>query len=267
MSIVAMVAFGWLLVALVFFGLWRRSIREQNAGWVDVGWSFTLVLLVCWYALSVDGVLWRRVFYLILSGLWGLRLAWHIYTRLRKESSEDPRYRELRRHWGESADRKFFLFFQAQGLANLLLAAPVLLLMHNPRTGISLFDGLGMLLMLGAVYGETVADRQLAAWKANPANRGKTCRRGLWAVSRHPNYFFEWLHWLAWPVLGLSLLGTPLAVWWPLTLLGPAVMLVLLLQFTGIPYTEKQALRSRGADYEKYQREVSKFFPWFVRKD
>ena len=121
--------------------------------------------------------------------------------------------------------------------------------------------------MLGAIYGESVSDRQLAAWKADPANRGKTCRQGLWAVSRHPNYFFEWLHWMAYPVLGLALLGTPLAAWWPITLLGPVIMLVLLLQFTGIPYTEKQAIRSRGEDYKKYQREVSKFFPWFVRKE
>ncbi|MGC9452290.1 MAG: DUF1295 domain-containing protein [Oceanipulchritudo sp.] len=256
---------GWLLVAVVFFLLWRVAVVQRNAGWVDVGWSFTLVLLVGWYALWTEGVPWRRGFYLVLAGFWGLRLAWHILHRLLREEYEDPRYRELRRHWGMSADGKFFFFYQAQGLANLLLTAPILLLMHNPRTGLHLFDVLGALLMAGAVAGETVADRQLERWKADPRNTGKTCRQGLWAVSRHPNYFFEWLHWMGYPVLGLALLGTPLAAWWPLTLLGPAVMLVLLLQFTGIPYTEKQALRSRGEDYRKYQREVSKFFPWFVK--
>ena len=267
MDVSIVILSGWALVALVFFTLWRIAVVQRNAGWVDVGWSFTLVLLVGWYALWVDGVAWRRGLYLVLAGFWGLRLAWHILRRLLHEVREDPRYQELRRHWGVGADRNFFYFFQAQGMANLLLTAPILLLMHNPRTGLSIYDILGTMLMAGAIYGESVADRQLAQWKANPANKGRTCRRGLWAVSRHPNYFFEWLHWMAYPVLGLALLGTTLAVWWPLTLLGPAVMLVLLLQFTGIPYTEKQALRSRGADYEKYQQEVSKFVPWFVKKE
>lgn len=265
-DIICMMLSGWAIVALVFFILWRVAVVQHNAGWVDVGWSFTLVLLVGWFAIWADGVVWRRIFYLLLPAYWGLRLARHILARLLREEFEDPRYRELRRHWGLSADRNFFFFFQAQGLANLLLAAPILLLMQSQRTAVSIFDILGALLMIGAIYGESVADRQLVRWKANPANKGRTCREGLWAVSRHPNYFFEWLHWVAWPVLGLAVMGTPLAHLWPVTLLGPVIMLVLLMQFTGIPYTEKQAIRSKGEDYQKYQREVSKFFPWFVRK-
>ncbi|MFP4541313.1 MAG: DUF1295 domain-containing protein, partial [Opitutales bacterium] len=73
---------------------------------------------------------------------------------------------------------------------------------------------------------------------------------------------FEWTHWLAYPLMGVALLGTPLAPWWPLTLLGPIVMLALLLRGTGIPHTEKQAVKSRGDDYRRYQEEVSAFFPW-----
>ena len=48
------------------------------------------------------------------------------------------------------------------------------------------------------------ADTQLAVWKGDPANKGKTARNGLWGWSRHPNYFFEWLHWVAWAVIALS---------------------------------------------------------------
>lgn len=265
MTIATIVFSGWLLVACCFYLLWKRSVREANAGWVDVGWSLTLVLLVVWYAVWVDGVVWRRAMYLLIAGLWGIRLGFHILRRLLREDHEDPRYAYLRGHWGKAADRKFFFFFQAQGIANLLLAAPILLLMHLPRKDLSVFDLLGIILIGLAVYGESVADRQLARWKADPANKGKTCRTGLWGVSRHPNYFFEWLHWVGYPVLGLGLLGTALAAWWPLTLLGPAVMFLLLVQFTGIPYTEKQAIKSRGEDYRRYQREVSAFFPWFPK--
>ena len=256
---------GWILVASCFYLLWKRSVREVNAGWVDVGWSLTLVLLVGWYAVWVDGVTWRKGLYFLLAGFWGIRLGWHILHRLLKEDCEDPRYAYLRDHWGSDADRNFFFFFQAQGLANLLLAAPILLLMNLSRPELSIFDVLGTLLIFLSVYGESVADRQLSEWKSNPRNKGKTCRKGLWGVSRHPNYFFEWLHWVGYPVLGLALLGTGLAVWWPLTLLGPLVMLLLLVQFTGIPYTEKQAIKSRGDDYRKYQKEVSPFFPWFPK--
>lgn len=263
---IQIVVTGWLLVAAVFTGLWWHARRTRNAGWVDFGWSLTLVLLVGWYALWTDGILWRQVMLFAVVALWGGRLVVYLWTRLRREAEEDARYRQLRGHWGTRADRNFFWFFHAQGLANLLLTAPIPVLMQTPRAEPGWWDAAGLVLMALAVLGEGVADRQLARWKADPANRGRTCRRGLWAFSRHPNYFFEWVFWLGWPVLGLGLFGTPLAVWWPLTLLGPGVMLVLLLQFTGIPYTEQQALKSRGADYRAYQQEVSPFIPFFPKK-
>jgi hypothetical protein len=94
-----------------------------------------------------------------------------------------------------------------------------------------------------------------------PANRGRTCRAGLWRYSRHPNYFFEWLHWWSYPLLAW---GSP--EWW-LTLLGPALMLYTLLKVTGIPYTEQQALASRGDDYRAYQRSTSALFPGFPKQE
>jgi steroid 5-alpha reductase family enzyme len=112
-----------------------------------------------------------------------------------------------------------------------------------------------------AVGGETLADRQLAAWRAAPANDGRTCRSGLWRYSRHPNYFFEWLHW--WTYIPLAW-GSP---WWWLTLLGQALMLFTLFKVTGIPHTERQALASRGEDYRAYQRSTSVFIPWFPKED
>ena len=195
MTTLLLVLSGWLLVAAVFAALWLLAVRQKNAGWVDVGWSLTLVLLAGWYALLAEGYPWRRAFLFLLCAGWGWRLGFHILRRLLRERKEDPRYRFLREHWGVAADRRFFGFFQAQGLANLVLTAPVLLLMKLPLPEPSLFDLAGALLMAAAVAGEALADRQLARWKADPANRGKTCRAGLWAWSRHPNYFFEWLFW------------------------------------------------------------------------
>jgi len=121
-------------------------------------------------------------------------------------------------------------------------------------------DVLAIAVWIVAIAGEGVADRQLARFRADPENRGKTCRAGLWRYSRHPNYFFEWVHWFTYVLLAF---GSPY-VW--LTLAGPAVMLLFLYKVTGIPYTEKRALMSRGDDYRRYQETTSAFVPWFPRK-
>ena len=92
---------------------------------------------------------------------------------------------------------------------------------------------------------------------------GKTCREGLWRYSRHPNYFFEWLHWFTYVFLAV---GTPWPIW-ALTLLGPVLMLVSLYWITGIPFVEAQALRTRGEDYREYQRTTSAFVPWRSRAE
>ena len=102
------------------------------------------------------------------------------------------------------------------------------------------------------------ADTTLARFRADPVNKGKTCREGLWRYSRHPNYFFEWTHWLAYAAMAPG----EWQVW-----LSPALMLYFLLRVTGIPATEAQALRSRGEDYRRYQAETSMFIPWFSRRD
>ena len=90
-------------------------------------------------------------------------------------------------------------------------------------------------------------------------NRGRICDVGLWRYSRHPNYFFEWLHWFAYVLLAI---GSPIA--W-LAWAGPLVMYVFLRWISGIPYTEAQALRTRGEDYRDYQRTTPMLFPWFPK--
>lgn len=253
---------GWLILAIVFALGWVWSWRHRNAGLVDVLWAFSLgglIALGAWWLDSGDPG--RRGLLLACTGLWSIRLGWHIWQRFRREEEEDARYAALREHWGAAAEVKLFGFFQVQALANVFLSAPIFRLMANSAP-LTLWDWLGALLIVGAVVGERSADAQLVAWKRDPANRGRTCRRGLWAWSRHPNYFFEWVHWLGYPVMGLTFLFNGQFAAWGLTALGPIVMLLLLLRGTGIPYTEKQALRSRGEDYRRYQREVSAFFPW-----
>jgi steroid 5-alpha reductase family enzyme len=206
-------------------------------------------------ALLGDGAFLPRMLLAVLGGAWGLRLAAHLWHRVRGEP-EDGRYAHLRERWGQD-QRKWFAFFQFQALLVVLFALPFVAVARNPVAPWSYWIMAAVVLWLGSVIGEAVADRQLARFRTDQANKGRTCRAGLWRYSRHPNYFFEWLHWFAYVCLAI---GSPL--WW-LAWAGPLVMFVFLRWISGIPYTEAQALRTRGDDYRDYQRSTPMLFPWF----
>lgn len=247
---------GWAIVALAMLWAWDWQRRHRDAGIVDVCWSAAMGFFALWCAFWAEGDALRRVLVGALGGVWAGRLAWYIATDRVIGKPEDGRYQRLRAHWGERAQPRFFLFFQAQALAAAVLALPFLLAasVETPLPGPAAL--LAVLLWAVSVGGEALADRQLARFRADPANRGKTCRVGLWGWSRHPNYFFEWLHWFTYPLLAW---GEPRAV--AVALLGPALILATLLRGTGIPYTEQQAAASRP-DYRDYQETVSMFVPW-----
>lgn len=136
-----------------------------------------------------------------------------------------------------------------------MFSLPILIAARNPAPGPAWYDWLGVAIWVLALGGESLADRQLARFRRDPANRGGVCQQGLWRYSRHPNYFFEWLHWWAYVAMGLA---GPFG--W-VTLAGPAVMLFFLLKVTGVPPTEARALESRGEAYRAYQRTTNAFFP------
>ena len=247
----------WLLaVAMMSLGwLWQR--RRANAGIVDVLWASGVGGSAVLFALLGSGAPATRVLMALLGGLWGVRLAGHLWSRVRGEP-EDGRYRHLREHW-QGNQFYFYLFFQFQALLVVLFALPFLAVARNPEAPPGWMLA-GAVIWLASVLGEAIADRQLARFRADPANRGRTCRSGLWRYSRHPNYFFEWIHWFAYVCLAQ---GSPLG--W-LAWSGPLVMYVFLRWISGIPYTESHALRSRGDDYRDYQRSTPMLFPWFPKR-
>lgn len=251
---------GWALAALLMLLAWVAQWRMTDAGIVDFTWAASLGLLALGYALLVDGEPLRRWLVAIMVGGWSFRLASHILFDRVIGKPEDSRYQELRAHWHQRTQLKFFGFFQAQALLTAVFAIPFLVVARTPEPLPLLAIIAAGLVWLLAIGGEALADRQLAAWRSNPANQGRTCRAGLWRYSRHPNYFFEWLHWWCYPLLAWGS-----SEWW-LTMLGPALMLYTLLKVTGIPYTEQQALASRGDDYRAYQRSTSAFIPWFPKE-
>jgi steroid 5-alpha reductase family enzyme len=248
----------WAVAALGMVLAWLTCLRVVNLGLVDVVWAALMAVAALLAGALGSGGELPRGLVALFGGLWGMRLSLHLLRRVLHEP-EDGRYQALRLAWRGSAAR-FFLFFQAQALVVALFALPFIAAAGRHHGRVDGWVLLAILTWIIAVGGETIADRQLAAFRADPGNPGRTCRTGLWRWSRHPNYFFEWLHWFAYVFLAV---GSEL--FW-LSVAGPVLMLVFLYRVSGIPWTEAQALRSRGEDYARYQREVSPFFPWPPRR-
>lgn len=247
-------------LALAMSGAWLVQHRLKNAGWVDVIWTFaTGVAGVAGALLPLGaGFSERQILVAALVGLWSLRLGIYLAGRV-SHGPEDVRYAALRQEWGENYPKRMFGFLQIQAAAAWLLSLSVMVAGHNPKPGLGWQDAAGVAVLLIAIAGEGLADAQMRRFKADPANRGKVCNIGLWAWSRHPNYFFEWLGWVAYPLFAISLGGDYL--WGFVALTGPAFMYWLLVHVSGIPMLEEKMIESRGEAYRAYQKATSAFFP------
>jgi steroid 5-alpha reductase family enzyme len=242
----------WAFSAVAMAAVWAVSMRARNVGYVDVAWAGLMAIVALFAGAFAMGSEVPRALVALFGSVWGARLSLHLLARVLHEP-EDGRYQALRARWNGSPAR-FFVFFQMQALVVALFSVPFFAAASQPEQApLRLLAAAGV--WLAGLGGEALADRQLARFRADPAHRGQTCRTGLWGWSRHPNYFFEWIHWFAYVILAA---GGPLAAW---SWLGPAVMLLFLYRVSGIPWTEAQALRSRGDDYRRYQAEVSAFLP------
>jgi steroid 5-alpha reductase family enzyme len=150
-----------------------------------------------------------------------------------------------------------FVFLQQQALGSLPLVLAIFLAAHVPVAALRVQDYLGATILAVGIFGEAIADAQLKRFRENPANKGKVCDQGLWRWSRHPNYFFQWFGWLAYPVIAIAP-GYPFGL---AALLAPLFMFYILNYATGVPPLETQMARSRGEAWRAYAARTSRFFP------
>jgi len=256
---------GWTLAAglvgtcLAMFLVWLTQLRTGNAGIVDAAWAISIASLAVGAAAVGEGWPPRRIAIAAIMAIWGARLGLHLLRDRVIGKPEDGRYRALRREWGPSASSRMLRFFEIQAVAAVFFALPAVLASANTEPGFALVERAALVVWCAAFVGEAVADWQLKQFRSAPNNSGRTCRRGLWRYSRHPNYFFEWVMWVAYAAFAVA---SPFGV---VALLCPIAMLYLLLHVTGVPLAEAQALRSRGSDYLRYQQTTNAFFPWRPR--
>lgn len=254
--------------SLVMAGIWLASIRGAKSGWVDATWSFLVGAAGVTVALAQvenwPGVGERQTLVAIVVALWSLRLGVHIVRRT-MSGGEDPRYAALKEEWGEGWKGRMFSFLQIQAAAVFLLSTTIFLAARNPVPGMQWSDFAGIAVLLIAVAGEGIADAQLSAFRNDPANKGKVCDSGLWGLSRHPNYFFQWLGWAGYAVIAIGPNGSWACGW--AALAGPIFMYWLLTRASGIPPLEDHMMRSRGQAYARYRRRVNAFWPGPSRQE
>lgn len=229
------------------------SLIKKRNDVADVAWGLGF-MLIAWSSFFLSAAFtWRAVLVSILVSIWGLRLAWHIYTR-NQGKPEDYRYLAWRKEWGKYFyPRSFVQVYLLQGTFLLIIALPVLLINKSSGRALGFLDLLGVAFWLLGFYFESVADAQLAQFLKNPANKGSLMQSGLWAYSRHPNYFGEVTLW--W---GLWLIALAVPHGW-LGIIGPITISFLILKVSGIPLLEKSM--EKYPEFVEYKQRVNAFIP------
>jgi steroid 5-alpha reductase family enzyme len=242
------------IVVFIYMNLWFVfSLFKKRNDFVDVAWGMGFVL-IAWVSFilesnfNIGGLIVN-----ILVSIWGLRLAWHIYIR-NKNKTEDPRYLAWRNEWGKYFYiRSYFQIYILQGFLMFLIALPVIIINSSGLYVLSVLNFVGMLVWIVGFYFEYKGDAELATFLKDPNNKGKIIQSGLWAYTRHPNYFGEVTQW--WGIWVMSF-GIP---YFYFGIIGPLTITFLILKVSGIPMLEKRM--AENPEFVEYKKRVSMFFP------
>ncbi|MBL8471626.1 MAG: DUF1295 domain-containing protein [Rhodocyclaceae bacterium] len=235
---------------------WMASLARRDASLADRFWPLFIAAAALVYAVQSAPLTARGLLMLALVMAWALRLGGYI-TRRNWGHGEDRRFAALRtKHGAQFGWRSLYLVFGLQGLLAWLVSFPLLAGLAS-RAALTPFDLLGGALCLFGILYEAVADRQMANFLRDPAQRGGVMARGLWAYSRHPNYFGEACVW--W---GLGAMAVASGAAW--ALVSPVLMTVLLLRVSGVTLLEKD-IAERRPGYRDYVRRTNAFFPGLPR--
>lgn len=248
-----------LVMLAVMVAAWLTVRATDDGGWTDVFWTYGTGAALVLAALTptAGAVFWRQALIAGLAAVWSLRLGTYVALRV-AHGPEDVRYVALKQQWGRRFPLHMAGLLIVQAPATALLSVSVLFAARAPDPALRVQDGLGALILACAIGGEALADAQMKRFKAaHPGDKGAVCDSGLWAWSRHPNYLFEALGWIAYPVIAID----PARPTTLLSLIAPVVMFALLRFGTGAPPLEAAMLKSKGDAYRAYQARVSPFLP------
>ncbi len=229
------------------------QVKKDNSI-VDIFWGLGFILVAVYSLIQAgESTDLRKMIVTLLVSIWGVRLSVHIFLR-NKGKGEDFRYKAWRGNWNFFILRSYLQIFMLQGIFMLIISSPVWFINYRSAEPLGIFDTLGLVLFGTGFFMEAVSDHQLSEFRKDPANKGKIMTTGLWALSRHPNYFGEALVW--W---GIGCYALSLHQGW-YTLVGPLVITLLLRYGSGVPLLEKKY--EGRADWEAYKKKTAPFFPF-----
>jgi len=248
------------LVLLAYMTAWFvLSLIKKRNDVADSAWGLGFVLL-SWTSLFLSQTPNSRgLLVTLLVSVWGIRLAWHIHSR-NKRKAEDYRYAAWREQWGKWFYlRSYAQVYVLQGFLLFVIVSPVVLMNLRVGNAFGVLDFLGIAVWVCGFFFEAVGDAQLKKFLSNPANKGKLMQSGLWAYTRHPNYFGEVTQWWGIWIMALSIGGE---LW---TIVSPITITFLILKVSGVPMLEKNM--ASHPDFAGYKKRVSQFFPLPPKKN
>ncbi len=252
-----------MVVPIVLFcfmsGVFALSLILKKNDIADVTWGigFIVVCVVSFFFTSYPSA--RSYLLFLIVGIWGVRLAGYIWMR-NAGRSEDFRYAAWRAAWGKwFLLRSYLQVFILQGALLFVISLPVIVGITSQTRVFTWIHWLGLLIWIKGLVCESIADMQKYQFKQNPKNAGKIMTTGIWAWSRHPNYFGEVLCW--WGVWMVACFD--LSVLW--TIISPLTITVLILFVSGVPMLEKKHAKNKA--YQSYASKTSIFIPWFPKKN
>lgn len=237
---------------------WCLYLGKRNVSMIDVAWGLGFVIAVFVYFALGEGFLWRKILVGTIVSIWGIRLSLYLAYRF-NFAHDDPRYEHLLETWPLPSlpSLQVLFLYLVQGCLIIVLSLPFALMAQNSLPVFCANEIFGLLIWMIGLGGETIADWQLAHFKARNGENGEVLDQGLWKYSRHPNYFFEWIIWVGYFCMAIS------SPWGWISVISPIVMLYLLFKVSGVSITEAHLLTTKGENYRNYQAKTSTFFPWF----
>jgi len=241
-------------ISILMFSMWILSVILKNASIVDIVWGlgFVMVSWVLLFSLHEDRP--RQWLLTVMVTLWGLRLAGYLAKR-NIGHGEDFRYKAMRKKYGP----KFPLIslvtvFALQGCIMFVVSLPVQLGQADKSPSVGPLGAMGVMVWMVGLAFEAIGDAQLAKFKRNLENAGKVMDKGLWSLTRHPNYFGDALLWWG---IGIVAAESGSGAW---GLIGSAVMTFFLMRVSGVPMLE-YSLKKRREGYAEYIARTNAFFP------